>query len=361
MHLMKRFGLLLSLFTLMFASAAAAQERGADNLAGSRWTLVMFDGAAFRGEQPVTLEFNADNQAGGSGGCNSYGATYALDGESLGFSAVISTMMACPEGINSVDEIDYLAALEATTGYSLERGRLILTYGDEGRQMVFERAVTLAGTSWSLLSLGAAAALPDSTVSLTFVDEAQLAGEGGCNSYSASYAINGAALSISESISTLRACVDEAVGAQETAFFEALGAAAAFALEGDRLTITTAAGEALVFAQVDLLVGTGWQLDSLGGAALVAGSEITLEFVEGVGVTGSGGCNRYNGRYTLSGASLTIGEVISTRRACPDRATTEQEGAYFAALALATGYELVDDQLVITYGSGQQLRFSAAN
>jgi len=54
--------------------------------------------------------------------------------------------------------------------------------------------------------------------------------------------------------------------------------------------------------------------------------------------------------------SLSFGAVVSSRMAC--EGLMEQESAYFAALQSATDYTIVDGQLIVTYGSGEQLVFA---
>ena len=72
-----------------------------NRLAGSSWQLVSFGLLAattpVAGESPITLEFGANGQAGGRGGCNSYGGTYTLQNSSLKFREITSTLIACAD------------------------------------------------------------------------------------------------------------------------------------------------------------------------------------------------------------------------------------------------------------------------
>lgn len=48
------------------------------------------------------MVFHSENERlAGNGGCNTFFGNYALNGDKLGFSAMGSTMMACPEGVES--------------------------------------------------------------------------------------------------------------------------------------------------------------------------------------------------------------------------------------------------------------------
>ncbi|MGA9348390.1 MAG: META domain-containing protein [Anaerolineae bacterium] len=75
--------------------------------------------------------------AGGSAGCNAYGAAYTLDGISLAFGDVAATERDCPtpEGVMEQEQ-RYLVALKDVTGYRMVGSQLWLMVGD-GRALVF--------------------------------------------------------------------------------------------------------------------------------------------------------------------------------------------------------------------------------
>ncbi|NWG15022.1 MAG: META domain-containing protein [Chloroflexi bacterium] len=342
---MRLIAVLASIFSLI-VFAAAAQD--IDDLAGTSWQLVSGGGAT------ITLEFGEDGRAGGSSGCNTYGANYTADAGSISFSAAVSTLMACAEDAMA-QERDYLAALEAATAYKRDGDRLTITYGD-GQQLVFARRAALAGTQWQLQSFDGAPVVEGTTITLEFGGDDQIAGDSGCNRYGAAYTLDGDTISFGAIFSTRRACIIEGSAEQEQAYFAALQTATAYILDGDRLTVVYGDGAELVFARVLALAGTSWQLESLAGAAVSDGL-ITLEFGRDGRVSGSGGCNRYNGGYAVEGDAITFGQVAATLMACADGGTMEQEAAYFAALASATMFELTAEWLTITYGEGQQLVF----
>lgn len=62
-------------------------------------------------------------------------------------------------------------------------------------------------------------------------------------------------------------------------------------------------------------------------------------------VSGNLGCNRAAGPFTLAGDSLRVGQVISTKMACADRAMNEQEVEFSFALINTTNYRLRGDTL----------------
>jgi len=112
----------------------------------------------------------------------------------------------------------------------------------------------------------------------------------------------------------------------------------------------------LVFEPLATLVGTSWQLISLGGSQ-VAG-DLSLNFGDDNRAFGESGCNSFSTTYTLDGESLSLGAVLSTRAACVDEASSQQEADYFSALESVTGYVLSDDQLTITYGDGESMELT---
>jgi heat shock protein HslJ len=103
----------------------------------------------------------------------------------------------------------------------------------------------LEGTSWQLFEYvgagGRAVAVPASvSVTATF-DAGALSGNGGCNDYSATYALDGAKLTITEVQATLMACSGPA-SAVETPYLAILPLVSAFSITGDTLELQNAQG-----------------------------------------------------------------------------------------------------------------------
>jgi putative lipoprotein len=111
----------------------------------------------------------------------------------------------------------------------------------------------LAGTSWTLLSLGPVddptLVVQGAAVTLDFGEVNQVAGTGGCNSFGGTVEVRGAEIAFSSVASTLMACLDEAVMDQEAQYFAALNAAETYVLSNGVLTIYYGEGEALVFSE----------------------------------------------------------------------------------------------------------------
>ena len=70
-------------------------------------------------------------------------------------------------------------------------------------------------------------------------------------------------------------------------------------------------------------------------------------------VSGSGGCNRFNGGFTLDGDQLRFSKMASTMMACADG--MEQEGRFLKDLARIARYRIAGDQLELLDDSGATL------
>lgn len=214
----------------------------------------------------------------------------------------------------------------------------------------------LRGTAWQLVSLGGTDVIEGTTITLSFDNEGRVSGSAGCNSYGATYTAAEGVLSVEMPFSTLMACMEPGVMEQEQAYLAALEAAARYTIADHQLVITGAEGVQLVFAPLLTLAGTGWQLITLGQNDVLG--EVTLLFGEDGRVTGTGGCNTFRTTYRVEGDALGFGPVLSTRMACPDAASSQQEIDYFAALEAAAAFDLTAEQLIIS-GEGATLVFAA--
>ena len=100
-----------------------------------------------------------------------------------------------------------------------------------------------------------------------------------------------------------------------------------------------------------VLTGIEWRLVSFGSAgseeSLVAGTTVTLKFGEDGRASGSTGCNSYSGTYQVRGDNLSVGRLISTKRACLDQNANQQEQKFLSALESANRFRLSSNRLTI--------------
>lgn len=107
---------------------------------------------------------------------------------------------------------------------------------------------------------------------------------------------------------------------------------------------------------------TYWKLTQIEDKPVTAADqqqEANLVFhTEGGRVTGSGGCNRLTGGYTVAGESLRFGGVASTRMACMRGMETETN--FLAALERVRSWKIASRQLELLDEEGKMLlRFTA--
>ncbi len=94
----------------------------------------------------------------------------------------------------------------------------------------------LADTYWRVSQVGDAAVLPGTSLTAAFTGDGAVNGSAGCNSYSASYSVNGENLTISPPGATSGMCADPpGIMEQETAFLTALASTSSFYMEAGQL------------------------------------------------------------------------------------------------------------------------------
>lgn len=114
----------------------ASVEPGANDLAGTSWTLATINGSAPLAGTSVTLTFE-EGQLGGTA-CNSYGGAYTASGGTIAVSEIASTLMACgePQGVME-QEGAYLNLLRSAISYQLAGDHLTLGTADNPSALVF--------------------------------------------------------------------------------------------------------------------------------------------------------------------------------------------------------------------------------
>ncbi len=109
--------------------------------------------------------------------------------------------------------------------------------------------------------------------------------------------------------------------------------------------------------------GHSWRLVSLGGAIALGGAE--LVFLPDGSLSGSTGCNRFQGRVEVAGTALRVlGPLATTRMACVDSGIAEQEQALLSALTgeLLVTYDPLHDRLeLVPQGSAPRLALQRAD
>jgi len=101
--------------------------------------------------------------------------------------------------------------------------------------------------------------------------------------------------------------------------------------------------------------GPVWRLAQLGDEPIAPGGDAQIQFDRSSGrVSGSGGCNRVSGSFTRSGIALKIGQLASTRMACPDPVRGANEAQFISALQSTASYRLAGpSRLALLDASGR--------
>jgi putative lipoprotein len=108
-------------------------------------------------------------------------------------------------------------------------------------------------------------------------------------------------------------------------------------------------------AEATALSGT-WTVTDVDGTPALENVTATLTFDADGRLSGNASCNDYSGSYVIDGNSLTVGDTVSTLKACAPE-IGEQEAAVLQILSEATAYELVDanTQIRISTAAGATL------
>ena len=105
----------------------------------------------------------------------------------------------------------------------------------------------LAGTSWTLLSIGGSPAIGN--VEVEFSGESGISGWTGCNSYDGRYRASGSSFTIEELGWTEAGCPSDELFMQESLYIDLLIGAEGFAINDSQLTITSSDGPTITFTQ----------------------------------------------------------------------------------------------------------------
>ena len=193
---------------------------------------------------------------------------------------------------------------------------------------------------WQLTS-AAGLTIPDGVAPSAAFSNGNAFGTAGCNTYRASYTLDGDSLEISEPAGTLIACpppVDEF----ERAYLDALSQVATWELDGEELVLSDSDGNELLRYEVASITGS-WSVTGVNtGDAVsspIVGTELTAVFGDDGSLTGSAGCNNYTTSYTADAGDIQIEPPGSTRMLCSEpEGIMEQESAYLGALEAAETY-----------------------
>ncbi|WP_086826418.1 META domain-containing protein [Streptomyces sp. NRRL B-24572] len=228
-------------------------------VAGTHWTVdsVTVDGRRSTAPDGARVDFEEDGRAQGSGGCNAFGASFAVQGDTLTVTRHEVTTMAC-SGDRAGFEPEFLKAFSGPLKGTLKGEDLRLTSpdGQNVLELTAEPAVPLRGTTWKidgLVSGDTASSLPaGSGDKARFVigADGRITGNLGCNNFSATARLDEKArtLTVEGPAATTRMICTGPQMNLETRLYELLDGPLTYRLNHRTLTLTDASHEGLTAA-----------------------------------------------------------------------------------------------------------------
>ena len=137
--------LILALWLICVTLTVAACGSSGSVLERNRWTLSSYgevnNSKSVLADTEITATFDkGKGEVSGSGGCNTYFASYEIDGNNLSISNLAWTERAClsPEGIMEQEQ-EFLSLLGEATSFQADDTSLTIACSN-GRQLDFSRA-----------------------------------------------------------------------------------------------------------------------------------------------------------------------------------------------------------------------------
>jgi heat shock protein HslJ/chitodextrinase len=288
-------------------------------------------------------------------------------------------LAACPEEDLADLEAAYMRVLEGAETYEIAFDQLTIKSA-EGAIIFTANREPLLGTKWELVSMGdienPQPPVEDSNFSALFnrlptLPSGTVVGDTGCNEWNATFSSNLTEIKVNLPFKSNNEECPAGLMEQEQQFFLGLNAATEFHILGNRLYIPYGEADSLQVLNfqaappdaeegegLDLtpLAETFWYLRSIGDNALISHTEIKADFEIDEGglsgtISGSSGCNAYNGSVDGTNGTFDVGPLGTTSKAC-ETDVMDQEGGYLDWLTRAYAYDRAGDQLLISTEHG---------
>jgi len=205
--------------------------------------------------------------------------------------------------------------------------------GDTGEPATTSPSATASAADalWGRTFLSTAVAGPaipgGGPLEVAFPERNSIAMSAGCNRGVSSVELTGGIVKTGAIATTMTACAGDVAGADKW-MTDLFAARPAWALDDGVLTLTTPDTTVTLADKKSAnpdrpVVGTTWVVDTLitpqavSTSAALETSAPTLTIGDGGQVTGTTGCNRFNGPATVDGDTITFGPLATTRMACP--------------------------------------------
>ena len=246
--------LLAAALTAAGCGSDTATSPGTDGLTDVEWALVESSMSSVDlGAAGITATFDG-TQLSGFSGVNQYSGPYtAGDDGSFKAGPLAGTLMSGPEPLMKAEQA-YLTLLQDCTKFEISDGRLTLSSGAQ-ETLVYEQAETvqLPGTKWDVTSYNngkeaVVGVVEESTLTIEFGTDGTMSGNGGVNTYSGPFTVEGTSVTIGPLASTMMAGPDKLM-TQETQFLAALQNAKEWSVVNGRLELRDTEGALQVIAE----------------------------------------------------------------------------------------------------------------
>ncbi len=107
-------------------------------LVGETWTVTKINGEAVDYPDQTNIKFAKDGRVSGTAGCNTYTASYSVDGDSLELGQAAVTRKACVPGLDE-QEADFLDVFNDVDSYAFDGSDLLKLSTDDGRSITATR------------------------------------------------------------------------------------------------------------------------------------------------------------------------------------------------------------------------------
>jgi heat shock protein HslJ len=239
---------ILTIITLAFAASASAQT----SPAGRTWKLEFLRGVNTRSVD-VHIQFDTvGKRFTGNTGCNVMNGAVRIKANSIAFSRVITTKRACAGAARAV-ETGLLAALGRTTRFQSSRNRLRLyarnrllaEFSSITDPSEIDEPQNVADTfrleerKWVLESISGKTIPKVEQAAFIVFDpvKGSAGGDTSCNVFGGSYSTQGNKIKFTQTISTMRACIEDQRMDIERGFLDGLRAADRYEIRADRLLL----------------------------------------------------------------------------------------------------------------------------
>lgn len=235
-------------------SGSGSDSGSAASVKGVHWAVdsLTVDGKSEKAPGGAYVKIAEDGKVNGNYGCNGFGTTATVEGDSVRFGTARSTDMAC-EGVSMKFEESFRRALsDGRLKAETSDGKLTLT-SDSGAKVVLseEKPAQLYGTTWKVTSIvrdGTAVSLSSESKDKAWftLDEKKgtLAGSLGCNRVSADATVRDGSLTLGTPGTTRRMCDGSLMDTEKT-LLKLFESTVDYKIDARTITLTSKNGEGI--------------------------------------------------------------------------------------------------------------------